>query len=128
MADESLTGSHAAMEMVKRKAADVFSFKMTKLGGLINARHVYFLAHTAGVAAYIGCMIETSLGTAAYLQFGASIPYLAYCCELWGPEMLKDDIAVNPIEFEKGQVLIPTQPGLGVTVDEEKVKHYLRKA
>ena len=126
MADESLTDGHAVLEMIKKDCTDVLSFKMTKLGGILSARNAYQIACHADVAAYIGCMIETSLGTAAYLQFGASIPKLTYGCELWGPTLLKDDITDEPVKFENGQVLIPEKPGLGVIVNESRLKPYLR--
>lgn len=126
MADESLTDGHAALEMIKKGSVDIFAFKMTKLGGILAAYKAYQMAYDSQIAAYIGCMIETSLGTAAYLQFGASIPNLAYGCELWGPVLLKDDIVDDPIQYCDGHVLIPEKPGLGVTVNEDRLKPYLR--
>ena len=86
------------------------------------------MSQTAGIAAYIGCMIETSIGTAAYLHFAAGIPRLEFGCELFGPILLKDDVANNPIRIENGKVLIPEGPGLGVDVNEDKIKEYERKA
>lgn len=128
LADESLESDQAAMEMIRRQCADAFSFKLTKLGGLLNSRQVYFMSRTAGIAAYIGCMIETSIGTAAYLHFAAGIPRLEFGCELFGPELLRDDIVNNPIRIESGKVFIPEGPGLGVDVNEDKIKEFERKA
>jgi muconate cycloisomerase len=127
MADESLTDEHSAMEIIRHGAADIFSYKLTKLGGMIRALAVYRLAAAAGLGSYIGCMIETSLGTAAYLQFGAALPRLDYGCELFGPLLLDGDIASKPIEYAKGQVLVPQGPGLGIEVDEAQVEKYRRR-
>ncbi|MGB1258037.1 MAG: muconate/chloromuconate family cycloisomerase, partial [Thiolinea sp.] len=91
LADESFTGPHAAMEMIRQQSVDALSFKMTKLGGIVPALRAASLTETAGLAAYIGCMIETGIGTAAYLQFAAALPKLQYGCELFGPLMLRDD-------------------------------------
>jgi muconate cycloisomerase len=126
LADESLESEQAALEMIRRQSADAFSFKLTKLGGLLNTRQVYFMTRTAGVAAYIGCMIESSVGTAAYLHFAATIPWLEFGCELFGPHLLKDDVVDNPIRIENGKVFIPDGPGLGVEVNEDKIKQYQR--
>ena len=71
-------------------------------------------------------MIETSIGTAAYLHFAAGIPRLEFGCELFGPELLRDDIVYNPIRIEGGKVFIPEGPGLGVDVNEDKNKEYER--
>ena len=122
LADESFIGPHAAMEMIRQQAVDALSFKMTKLGGIVPAVKAHYLTSTAGLSSYVGCMIETGIGTAAYLQFAAAIPTLEYGCELFGPLLLKDDVLVEPINFEQGQVLVPTGPGLGIEVDEAKVR------
>lgn len=122
LADESFTGPHAAMDMIAQQAVDALSFKMTKLGGIVPAVKAHYLTSTAGLSSYIGCMIETGIGTAAYLQFAAAIPTLEYGCELFGPLMLKDDVLINPIKFDQGQVFVPTGSGLGIEVDENKVR------
>jgi len=127
MADESLTDAHSALDIVRERAADILSYKLTKLGGLARALAVYHLAAAAGLGAYIGCMIETGLGTAAYLHFGAVLPRLDYGCELFGPLLLAGDIAAKPVAYANGQVLVPEGPGLGIEVDEAEVEKYRRR-
>ncbi len=127
MADESLTGEHGAMDLIRSNAADIFAYKLVKFGGFLKTRQAYFMARAAGLSAYIGCMIETSLGTAAYLQFAATLPELTFGCELWGPQMITGDIVENSLLPVDGQVYIPDGPGLGVTVNDDKVREYLRK-
>lgn len=127
MADESLTDIHAGLELVKKKAADIFSIKLTKMGGLLGALNFYNLIQAAGLGAYIGCMIETCVGTSAYLQFAAAVPQLEYGCELFGPLLLTGDICDKPICYESGSVLIPDGPGLGADVNEECIEQYRRK-
>jgi len=126
MADESITGGHAALEIIRQEAADIFAYKLTKLGGLMNSLNIYHLARMAGLGAYVGCMIETSLGTAAYLQFAAAVPELTWGCELWGPLMLQGDVVQEPVRLENGLVHLPQGPGLGVEVDREKVERTSR--
>lgn len=38
----------------------------------------------------------------------------------------RDEILVKPLEFRDGQVTVPTGPGLGIEINEEVVKKYLR--
>ncbi len=85
MADESLCSIRDAVSLIEKRAASVFAYKLTKLGGILNCRIVESLAEAYRVGNYVGCMIETSVGTAAYLQFAATIHNLEYGCELWGP-------------------------------------------
>jgi L-alanine-DL-glutamate epimerase-like enolase superfamily enzyme len=127
MADESLSDAHSALNILHEGAADILSYKLTKLGGLARSLSVYHLATGAGLGAYIGCMIETSLGTAAYLHFGAVLPRLDYGCELFGPLLLSGDIASKPVAYENGQVLVPEGPGLGVDVEEAEVEKCRRR-
>ena len=126
VADESLCSGHAALEMIRRGAADTFAYKLTKLGGLLNTLHTYHMARMAGLGAYIGCMIETGIGTAAYLQFAAAIPELDWGCELWGPDLIKEDVVIDPVRIQNGRVHLPPGPGLGVDVDFDKVEQMSR--
>jgi muconate cycloisomerase len=121
MADEALCSVHDATELIGKKAAGAFAYKLTKMGGMTNSRHIYSLARRYRISSYIGCMIETSIGTAGYLQFAASIPELTYGCELFGPLRIKDDLVSHKIEYDKGKVKIPSGVGLGVDVDENKL-------
>ena len=127
MADECLTDEFTCLDIIKKAAADVFAFKLTHSGGLIKARRQHALVGAAGLGSYIGCMFETSLGTAAYLQFAASIPTLTHGCELFGPILLQGDIVDQAIAFEDGQVLVPDLPGLGVKVNEDFISQYKRR-
>lgn len=127
MADESLSDAHSALDIVREGAADILSYKLTKLGGLTRSLAVYRVAAAGGLGAYIGCMIETSVGTAAYLHFGAVLPRLDYGRELFGPLLLGGDIASRPVAYADGQVLVPEGPGLGIEVDEARVEKYRRR-
>jgi muconate cycloisomerase len=127
MADESLNDMATGLALIKKRAADIFSIKLTKMGGLLGALNFYNLIQAAGLGTYIGCMIETCIGTAAYLQFAAAVPHLEYGCELFGPLLLTSDIGDQPIKYENGSVCIPEGPGLGVHVDEKLIEKYRRK-
>jgi len=41
---------------------------VTKSAGIGGTMAIAAIAEAAGMGCYVGCMIETSLGTAAYLQ------------------------------------------------------------
>ena len=42
--------------------------------------------------------------------------------------MLADDIVEQAVEYRDFRVWVPRGPGLGVSLDEEKVSHYRRTA
>lgn len=127
LADESITTLREAVALASMDAVRAFAFKLAKHGGFMPAMHIAAFARTMGIGCYVGCMIETGVGTAAYAQFCASLPVLEYGCELFGPMLLVDDIVAEPIRFEPGQIVVPGGPGLGVAVDMDKLSHYTRE-
>ncbi len=54
----------------------------------------------------------------------ASTPSVSYGCELGGQFLLQDDIAVTPLAFRDGALQVPQGPGLGIAINEEKVRTY----
>ena len=127
MADESLATLHDATILVQKEAASVFGLKVTKAGGLLGCKQLASIAEGAGLNCYVGCMIETGIGTAAYLHLAASTPNVTYGCELFGPLLLKDDIVQEKTKYSKGHIVVTDKPGLGVTLDKEKLEKYTRK-
>jgi len=121
-ADESLCTVRDALELIRRQAAGVFAYKLTKMGGFTNAQIINSLAQKYRIDSYVGCMIETSIGTAAYLNFAVAMPELDYGCELFGPLRIKEDLVSKKIEYDRGKVLVPKGPGLGIKVDEKKLE------
>jgi muconate cycloisomerase len=126
MADESVTNLREAVRLASLDAARVFSIKVTKHGGIMPAMYVAALARALSIGCYMGSMIETGIGTAAYCHVAAALPVLEYGCELFGPLLLRDDILTEPIVYEPGHVVVPGGTGLGIEVDAEKLTAHAR--
>ncbi|MFQ5710667.1 MAG: mandelate racemase/muconate lactonizing enzyme family protein [Candidatus Geothermarchaeales archaeon] len=124
MADESVCTVQDALNIIKKGAASIFSLKMTKSGGISNSKKVAAIAEAAGIGCYVGCMIETGIGTAAYAHFAGSTRNVGYGCELFGPLRLEEDITGGSIEYIDGEIVVPKGPGLGVEIDDEKLEKY----
>ena len=126
MADESVGTPADAVALVRHQAVDVFALKLLKAGGFRATEQVVGIAAGAGIRCYMGCMRETGIGTAAYAHLAGSARPVTLGCELFGPLMLVDDIVNEPIEYEDGYIIVPRRPGLGVTLNEEKMRRYER--
>ena len=126
MADESVFSSHDMLAVANAAAADVVSLKLVKHGGLLNTRKVAAVAEAAGIGLYGGCLLESSIGAAAHLQVFASLRELGWGCEHFGPQILTDDLVTEPLRFEEFQVHLPVGPGIGVTLDRDKLRRYAR--
>jgi len=128
LADESLGSLQEAIQLVRRDAVGMFGIKLTKAGGFLGAKALAAIAEGAAFPCYVGCMIETGLGNAAYLHFAASTPGVTLGCELFGPLLIADDIANEETLYRDGQIhLGDPRPGLGVSVNEKKLEKYRRE-
>jgi muconate cycloisomerase len=126
MADEALHGPEDAFEIAREDAADVFAIKLAPSGGVRAAARVAAVAAAAGVGIYGGTMLEGSVGTAAAAHFFATLPALAWGTELFGPLLLTEEIVTQPLAYSDFALTVPTGPGLGLELDEQRVEHFRR--
>ncbi|ACL57348.1 muconate/chloromuconate family cycloisomerase [Methylobacterium nodulans] len=126
LADECVFTAHDMLAVAQGAAADAVSLKLVKHGGLIGLRKVAAVAEAAGIGLYGGCLLESSIGAAAHLQAFAGLRDLAWGCEHFGPQILTDDLVTEPLRFHDFEVHLPAGPGLGVTLDPDKLRHYAR--
>src|SRR6266568_3411188 len=128
MADESCFSPHDALAIARLGGVSILGLKVTKSAGISNTLAIARIAEAAGMTCYVGCMIETSLGTAAYLQVALAAAPVTWGCELFGPLLLKGDVVRDPVRYADGCILSLDRPGLGVEVDEAAVKEWSRRA
>jgi len=126
MADECVFSAHDMLDVVRTGAADVVSLKLVKHGGLLATRNVAAVAEAAGIGLYGGCLLESSIGAAAHLQVFGGLRELAWGCEHFGPQILVDDLVEQPLRFADFRIHLPAGPGLGVTLDQQKLRRYAR--
>jgi muconate cycloisomerase len=126
MADECVFSAHDMLAVAQAAAADVVSLKLVKHGGLLNTRKVAAVAEAAGIGLYGGCLLESSIGAAAHLQVFATLRELGWGCEHFGPQILTGDLVADPLRFQDFEVLLPAGPGIGVTLDRDKLRRYAR--
>jgi muconate/chloromuconate cycloisomerase len=127
MADESCFSPQDALAIARLGGVSILGLKVTKSAGIIGSMSIARIAEAAGMGCYVGCMIETSLGTAAYLQVALAAAPVTWGCELFGPLLLKGDVVRQPVRYEDGAILALDGPGLGVEVDETALKEWIRK-
>jgi muconate cycloisomerase len=126
MADECVFSAHDMLDVARAGAADVVSLKLVKHGGLLATRDVAAVAEAAGIGLYGGCLLESSIGAAAHLQVFAGLRELPWGCEHFGPQILVDDLVEEPLHFADFCIHLPAGSGLGVTLDQDKLRHYAR--
>jgi muconate cycloisomerase len=85
------------------------------------------VAEAAGIGLYGGCLLESSIGAAAHLQVFAGLRELAWGCEHFGPQILVDDLVEEPLRFSDFRIHLPAGSGLGVTLNQDKLRHHARR-
>ena len=126
MLDESICTAQEMFEAASLGSGSMVSLKLMKSGGMRRSQAIGNIAEAAGISLYMGTFLETSLGTAANLHLAASLQQLPLGGETIGPLLMADDIVTCPIEFKEGCAHLPEGVGLGVTLDEDKVKAFNR--
>lgn len=121
MVDEACHSPADMLKIVQLGAADLVNIKLMKTGGLYPALAVDAIAQAAGIASQVGTMVESSIASAAGLHVAASRGNIK-TVEMGGPIMLAEDIGNVRDWYEARTISIPNTPGLGIDVDEERVR------
>jgi muconate cycloisomerase len=108
----------------ERNAARGVSLKAIKLGGIRAVTEAGRLCDSLGMRVNISCKTgESSIACAAALHVATVIPEIA-----WGLTLthtgLAEDVVVHPVPTAKGHVDGLDRPGLGVDVDEDRVRRH----
>jgi L-alanine-DL-glutamate epimerase-like enolase superfamily enzyme len=88
------------------------NIKLSKCSGITPARRMIKKARELDLQVMIGCMNETTVGTAA---IGHMLPLIDHV-DMDGPLLLAEDVATG-IEYDYGKIIYSTLPGLGITIN-----------
>jgi muconate cycloisomerase len=136
MADESAWTPQDVLEIAQKKAADIISLYTTKPGGIFKAKKVAAVAEAAGLKCNVNGSVETGVGNAANIQLAASTAVVEFDCvvPVSTPKdagrkgiagiYYQDDIVTERFDFSDGNISVSMKPGLGIELDEDKLKHY----
>jgi L-alanine-DL-glutamate epimerase-like enolase superfamily enzyme len=89
------------------------NIKLTKCGGITPARRMIARARQLGMSVMLGCMCESSIGTAAMAHLAPAVDHL----DADGPLLLSEDLA-SGLTYHDGRLLPSGRPGLGIDLME----------
>ncbi|GAA2306241.1 mandelate racemase/muconate lactonizing enzyme family protein [Streptomyces violaceusniger] len=116
-------GSFTAQDLARTlrlDAADLVVVKICKSGGLRNALKTAQVALAGGLEVLASGLTDCGIGFAAALHLFSQLE-LALPAELNGPELLAD-LYVENLDIVAATATVPSGPGLGVEVDEERIR------
>jgi D-galactarolactone cycloisomerase len=120
---EVLTRRQSFLPWLSRGAFDIVQPDVTKVGGISEQRRIAWMADDFGVR-YVGHGWNTALGVAADLQLATALPNVDLV-EFIGGSAYVDGILQTPFTLDAdGYLAIPDAPGLGVSLDPEKLSRY----
>ena len=88
------------------------NIKLTKCSGITPAKRMITKARQLNMKVMIGCMNESSVGTAAIAQLAPLLDYV----DMDGPLLLAKDIATG-VSFQYGKIIYTDKPGLGISIE-----------
>jgi muconate cycloisomerase len=127
MVDEAVFTSADIVRAGNAGAGSVISLKLVKSGGLLELKRAAAVAGAVGMELYGGCLLESSIGAAAHLAVFATLPKMEWGTEQFGPKILVNDLVLEGPTYRNFEVYLPEGPGLGLVLDEDRIKHLSRK-
>lgn len=129
VADESLLTLHDAQTLIEAKAANAFNIRLSKVGGLIAATRMVDMARAAGVGCLLGAQVgESAILSAAGRAFACVKGPLDNCEGSFNRFLLKSDLSIEDTTMKQGgRGFLPDGPGLGIRIDENKLKRLVVK-
>jgi L-alanine-DL-glutamate epimerase-like enolase superfamily enzyme len=123
--DESLVTLEDAAGVIRAEAADAFSIKVSKNGGLSKSHTIARAAEVFGIKILLNSMLEFGITQAASLQVGCTLNNLLDCGHAYMSVLrMSDDITDFQKNISDAVVAVPREPGLGVSVDDGKLEAY----
>ncbi len=122
--DESVSDVTSLLTLHRMGAVQGANVKTIKMGGVAAVAHAMTVCGALGFRINLACKVaESTISAAALAQLGAIAPNLD-----WGLNVtnhyLAEDLSAHPLIIERGRIHVPQGSGLGVEVDEARVRRY----
>jgi O-succinylbenzoate synthase len=121
--DESIHTVEDARKALDLNSCRIINIKVSRLGGLGEARRVHDLCQARGVPVWCGGMHEFGIGRAANVAI-CSLPGFTLPGDVSGSDRAyKEDIVDPPIRAVQGAIRVPwDRPGLGFDANFERIQ------
>jgi L-Ala-D/L-Glu epimerase len=126
LGDESCVTPRDVMEEIRLGAIRVVGIKTARTG-FTQSRKIIHMCELAGVRNMHQMQGDTSVGTlsSAHLCAGFKNTNAYYASDISFFLHLTDDFLAKPIRIEDGCLCLDDEPGVGIVLDEEKLRHFV---
>jgi O-succinylbenzoate synthase len=121
--DESIHTSEDARKAIEIGATRVINIKAGRVGGLTSAKRVHDVCAARDVPVWCGGMLEMGIGRAHNVHLASLSNFRLPGDVSASARYFETEIIGEPFTVQKdGTMLVPTGPGIGVTVLEDVIR------
>jgi O-succinylbenzoate synthase len=126
--DESIHSADDARKAIELGSCRVINIKVSRVGGLLEAKRVHDVCRAGGVPVWCGGMHEFGIGRAANVAI-ASLAGFTLPGDVSGSDKYyAEDLVEPPIRAIDGRVSVPLAPGLGHEPIPERIERHTLRA
>jgi L-alanine-DL-glutamate epimerase-like enolase superfamily enzyme len=119
--DEGVVSSVELVEFIRLGLLDGVAMKPARTAGLWDARKQIEIVLDAGLMFLGSGLTDPDISLAASLQLYGAYG-LKFPAALNGPQFLTGSLLKKPLQVRDGDIEVPAGPGLGVEIDEAKLR------
>jgi O-succinylbenzoate synthase len=121
--DESIISADTARKAHEMGSCRIINIKVGRVGGICEAREIHDCSLDRGIPVWCGGMLESGIGRAHNLHI-ATLENFKYPNDLSASRRyFNPDLIDPPVEItERGTILVPQSPGIGVFPREDRIK------
>ncbi len=125
--DEGIVSPADLEEFIRLGMLDGIAAKPARCGGLLSNKRQIEMCRERGLMWLGSGLTDPDISLAASLALYGAFD-LRKPAALNGPQFLAADVLRTPLRIENGSARVPTGPGLGIEVDEDRVVELMKRS
>ena len=121
---ECLYTKYEFSEALEKRTADILNPDVGCCGGMLALKEIAAMAEPYYVKVSPHNFNSTTIATAATIQVSATLPNFLIAEYFVNFEEAGNMITKNPLKIENGFIILPTQPGIGLELDETELEKH----
>lgn len=123
--DESISSFEDARKAIELGSCRIINIKAGRVGGLFEAKKIHDYCFERGIPVWCGGMIEYGVSKAHNIAL-ASLPGFTLPGDISASNRFWDEDIITPeVTVDNGYVTVPSQAGLGFSINKKRMKDVL---
>lgn len=125
IASDQIFNRWQARDLMLAGSIDVIQPDVCRTGGITECKRIGELADAFGRGATPHVSIGSAIQFAASVHLAASLPNQSWMEYWYGANPIGNAIINTPFQIENGYFYVPQGPGLGIEINEDKLRPYM---